>query len=298
MTARSVLSSTDVPHGRRGGQASPDRRAAGAQKHEDGCGTNGSQGAPLELTLPKNNHRSAHRHARRRRLRRQLQLGRRDRAPPGRRSPGDRRRQPARAASPASSVYVVSVFDQIPRPGPRRRALIRPRGAAVLGSVAVSGRIQALVLLSVVGASSCPPHPHVARWRQWSGQREATDIGPTGVRVRGSRARRREHLCLGGEDLRPGLPERHAADRGAYHECLRNGGGEVSCRDDGPRVRRDVANLGRRYATSRTTPVPVGTEARLRRAWANPLRTAIVLTRDIFVRSCLSGGPIRESQRP
>jgi predicted outer membrane repeat protein len=42
----------------------------------------------------------------------------------------------------------------------------------------------------------------------------------------------------------------------------------------------------------------VGTEARLRRAWANPLRTAIVLTRDIFLRSCLSGGPIRESQRP
>ena len=162
----------------------------------------------------------------------------------------------------------------------------------------MSGRTQAFALLSVVGAFFLLP---------------AISTSPTGANGAG-RERPLTSVAPGCEpgEARQGSGSTYvlgvktsdsSCDKGtqlmrAYHECLRNGGGEVSCRNDGPQVRRDVANLGRRYATSKTTPVSVGTEAQLRRAWANPLRTAIVLTRDIFLRSCLSGGPIRESQRP
>jgi hypothetical protein len=45
-------------------------------------------------------------------------------------------------------------------------------------------------------------------------------------------------------------------------------------------------------------PIPVDTESELRAAWADPLQTEIELTDDIFLRTCLRGGPIRESQRP
>ena len=46
------------------------------------------------------------------------------------------------------------------------------------------------------------------------------------------------------------------------------------------------------------TPELVGTEAELREAWADPLETSIRLAADIAMRSCKTGGPIRESIRP
>ncbi len=51
-------------------------------------------------------------------------------------------------------------------------------------------------------------------------------------------------------------------------------------------------------ALGQTKPTEVGSEAELRAAWADPLQTEIELTDDIFLRACLRGGPIRESQRP
>jgi len=65
----------------------------------------------------------------------------------------------------------------------------------------------------------------------------------------------------------------------------------VSCRDGARRVKH-------RYTWFGDAPVVVETEAELRAAWADPLVTGIELTDDILMRSCLSGGPIRESLRP
>ena len=96
----------------------------------------------------------------------------------------------------------------------------------------------------------------------------------------------------------------------AYHACLRAGGGETVCRREGPTVRHGTADLtdrsigdpavgGRPAAPPGPDEPPtlVGTEAELREAWADPLETSIQLTSDIFMRSCRSGGPIRESLR-
>jgi hypothetical protein len=72
------------------------------------------------------------------------------------------------------------------------------------------------------------------------------------------------------------------------------GGGyeaRVSCGDGGRRITHTYSWFG-------AEPVVVDTEAELRRAWADPLVTAIELTDDIFMRACLRGGPIRESLRP
>ncbi len=44
--------------------------------------------------------------------------------------------------------------------------------------------------------------------------------------------------------------------------------------------------------------IAVDTEAELRAAWADPQRTAIELRKDIILRACKSGEPIRESSRP
>src|SRR5215217_1110762 len=46
------------------------------------------------------------------------------------------------------------------------------------------------------------------------------------------------------------------------------------------------------------TPTGVGTESELRAAWADPLRTSIELSSDIYLRQCKTGDPIRESARP
>src|ERR671933_404728 len=42
----------------------------------------------------------------------------------------------------------------------------------------------------------------------------------------------------------------------------------------------------------------VSTESELRAAWADPLRTSIVLGSDIYLHQCKTGDPIRESARP
>ena len=65
----------------------------------------------------------------------------------------------------------------------------------------------------------------------------------------------------------------------------------VSCRDGARRVTH-------RYTWFGDAPVVVDTEAELRAAWADPLVTGIELNADIFMRSCLTGEPIRESLRP
>src|SRR5215208_1750349 len=46
------------------------------------------------------------------------------------------------------------------------------------------------------------------------------------------------------------------------------------------------------------TPTGVGTESELRAAWADPLRTSIELSSDIYLRQCKTGDPFRESARP
>src|SRR5215208_3267903 len=46
------------------------------------------------------------------------------------------------------------------------------------------------------------------------------------------------------------------------------------------------------------TPTGVGTESELRAAWADPMRTSIELSSDIYLRQCRTGDPIRESARP
>ena len=46
------------------------------------------------------------------------------------------------------------------------------------------------------------------------------------------------------------------------------------------------------------SPTAVDTEAELKRAWANPRTRAISIERDIFLRACRRGSPIRESSRP
>ncbi len=65
----------------------------------------------------------------------------------------------------------------------------------------------------------------------------------------------------------------------------------VSCRDGARRVKHKYTWFG-------DAPVVVDTEPELRAAWADPLVTGIELKADIFMRSCLTGGPIRESLRP
>ena len=46
------------------------------------------------------------------------------------------------------------------------------------------------------------------------------------------------------------------------------------------------------------SPAKVRSETQLRRAWENPKTRAISLQRDIFLRACQHGSPIRESSRP
>ena len=95
----------------------------------------------------------------------------------------------------------------------------------------------------------------------------------------------------------------------SFHACLRAGGDEESCRSTGPSLRPDTTRLNTsflRASPSAGTDVALGPktpragldEAELRKAWADPLQTSIKLTADIFMRSCKTGGPIRESLRP
>jgi hypothetical protein len=83
-----------------------------------------------------------------------------------------------------------------------------------------------------------------------------------------------------------------------FHACLRAGGEEADCRDDGPSLHADTANIEREIGSPSAAPALAGTESELRAAWADPLQTSIELTADIFMQSCKSGGPIRDSLRP
>ncbi|HVD70033.1 MAG TPA: choice-of-anchor Q domain-containing protein [Actinomycetota bacterium] len=96
----------------------------------------------------------------------------------------------------------------------------------------------------------------------------------------------------------------------SFHACLRASGDEASCRSLGPSLRPDTTRLTTRFLARSSRggtevalgpadpPELVSTEAELRKAWADPLQTSIKLTADIFMRSCKTGGPIRESLRP
>ena len=58
---------------------------------------------------------------------------------------------------------------------------------------------------------------------------------------------------------------------------------------------RGRARVDHAYTLFRGTAVAVSTEPELRAAWANPRITSIALRRDIFLRACRTGDPIRES---
>jgi len=64
--------------------------------------------------------------------------------------------------------------------------------------------------------------------------------------------------------------------------------GQVACRDGARRV-------SHAYTLFSGRPVAVRTESQLRAAWANPRTTAIDVRKDIFLRACRTGDPIRES---
>ena len=51
-------------------------------------------------------------------------------------------------------------------------------------------------------------------------------------------------------------------------------------------------------STASGSPTEVSSEIELKRAWENPRTRAISLERDIFLRACRRGSPIRESSRP
>ena len=97
----------------------------------------------------------------------------------------------------------------------------------------------------------------------------------------------RGRACVDGDRLMRG-----------YHACLRTGLSEASCRLPGFQEYRDTAYIEDAFASATAAPISVGTEAKLRAAWADPLQTSIELSNDIFLRSCRSGEPIRESSRP
>jgi hypothetical protein len=97
----------------------------------------------------------------------------------------------------------------------------------------------------------------------------------------------RDRACVDGDRL-----------MSEYHACLRTGIGEASCRLPGFQEHRDTAHIEDAFGSASAAPISVGTEAELRAAWADPLQTSIELSNDIFLRSCRSGEPIRESSRP
>jgi predicted outer membrane repeat protein len=67
--------------------------------------------------------------------------------------------------------------------------------------------------------------------------------------------------------------------------------GRVMCR----KARRRISH---RYTLFTGAPVAVNTEKELRAAWGNPSVTAIDVTKDLFLRACELGDPMRESPLP
>jgi hypothetical protein len=83
------------------------------------------------------------------------------------------------------------------------------------------------------------------------------------------------------------------------YRCAERRAGWIRGRYDGTvtcvRGRRRVDHS---YTLFISRSVAVGTERELRAAWANPRLTAIRVTRDMVLRACRSGDPIRESSGP
>lgn len=83
-----------------------------------------------------------------------------------------------------------------------------------------------------------------------------------------------------------------------YH-CTERRAAQIRRRYDGTvtcvRGRRRVDH---RYTLFTGRSVAVGNERELRAAWANPRLTAIRVTRDMVLRACRTGDPIRESSTP
>ena len=130
------------------------------------------------------------------------------------------------------------------------------------------------------------------RWRNASSSRSREEQDVLGVRMRTDDACR-DALRDG---VIPCLPPRWRG-RGILSICRARPATGYHEADNGiPRAKiqdRTEVGLG-----PEDPPVLVSTEAELRKAWADPLQTSIQLTADIFMRSCKSGGPIRESPRP
>ena len=136
-------------------------------------------------------------------------------------------------------------------------------------------------------------------------------IGPRRVSSRFQGVQPEPYRSRGGRRLgRPHANRRCLRDAvrlmAAFHACLRAGGDQEACDPTGlacdgyreadngiPRAKLEGWNPSR--TRNRAAPVLVSTEAELRKAWADPLQTSIQLSADIFMRSCKTGGPIRES---
>ena len=99
--------------------------------------------------------------------------------------------------------------------------------------------------------------------------------------------------------VRQGDPDTRCSGRVDGYRCSERRSNEtpdafkarVTCRQGARRIKH-------MYGWFADAPVAVDTEAELRDAWADPLVTGIELNQDIFMRSCLTGEPIRESLRP
>jgi predicted outer membrane repeat protein len=83
----------------------------------------------------------------------------------------------------------------------------------------------------------------------------------------------------------------HCTER-RFYEIRDQYEGDVTCRKSGRR------RISHSYTLFADEPVVVSTESELRAAWANPRTTAIVVTKDIVLRACETGDPMRESGRP
>ena len=178
----------------------------------------------------------------------------------------------------------------------------RPSVARVLGLVSIA----ALTLLAVTpgtapaqgGARAAADVPNFCKLGNaaWPGRTSVLTLSVrhTGCAT-GKRLVRAYHECRIGQ----GDGDGSCVRRVDGYRCSERRSNEVpgafkarvSCRDGARRVMH-------RYTWFGDAPVVVDTEAELRAAWADPLVTGIELNADIFMRSCLTGGPIRESLRP
>jgi hypothetical protein len=83
------------------------------------------------------------------------------------------------------------------------------------------------------------------------------------------------------------------------HRCVERRSGRIRGRYDATvSCARGDRRVDHSYTLFTRTAVSVNTESELRAAWANPRMRAITVTRDIVLRACRTGDPIRESPVP